>query len=86
MCKKNEKNDTQKIINITRLNPIERNTLLTNKNQNKSYFKRVKNERKIIKIEKYFSKIGKQEYSKSIEIKKRRTMPILKKKGLSSGE
>ena len=80
MCKKKRKNDTQKIINITRLNPFERNTLLTNKNQNKSYFKSVKNERKIIKIEKYFSKIGKQEYSKSIEIKKRRTMPILKKK------
>jgi hypothetical protein len=80
ICKKNEKKNFQKIINITRLKPIERNALSTNKSQNKSYFKNVKNEKKIIKIENYFSNFWKQEYSRSIEIMKRRGIPIPKNK------
>ena len=80
ISKENRRKNTQKIINITRLNPNEKNTLLTNKNQNKSYFKSAKNETKIIKIENTLSVFGKQGYSKSIEIRKRRTMPILKNK------
>ena len=77
--KKNERKITQKIINITRLKPIERNNLLKNKNPNKSYFRNIKNGSKIIKIENILS-FGKQNYSRSIEIRKRRTMPIIKNK------
>ena len=77
--KKNERKITQKIINITRLKPIERNNLLKNKNPNKSYFRNIKNGSKIIKIENILS-FGKQSYSRSIEIRKRRTMPIIKNK------
>jgi len=80
ISKENRRKNIQKIINITRLKPNEKNTLLTNKNQNKSYFKGGKNETKIIKIENTLSVFGKQGYSKSIEIRKRRTMPILKNK------
>jgi len=80
MSKKSKKKSTQKIINIIRLKPIEKNTLLPNKSQNKSYFKSVKNDKKIIKIENFLTKYGKQSYSRSIELKKKRTIPIVTKK------
>jgi hypothetical protein len=76
----NGKKNFQKITNITILKPIEKNTLLTSKSQNKSYFKHVKNERKIIKIESIVFNLGKHGYSRSIEIKKKNTMPLLKNK------
>lgn len=83
-CKKTSKEsgkkNNKKIVNISLLKPIEKSILRINKSQNKSYFKSVKNKRKITKIENIFSKFGKQGYSRSIEIKKRRTMPILKNK------
>ena len=80
MNQKNGKKNLQKIINITILKPIERNTLLTSKN--KSCFKLAKNERKIIKIESVVFNLGKHEHSRSIEIKKKNTMPLLKNKDI----
>ena len=78
MSQKMGKKNLQKIINITRVKPIEMNTLKTSKTQKKSYFKLTKNGRKIIKIESIFFNLGKHGHSRSIEIKKRNTMPLFK--------
>ena len=78
MSQKIGKKNLQKIINITRVKPIEMNTLKTSKTQKKSYFKLTKNGRKIIKIESIFFNLGKHGHSRSIEIKKRNTMPLFK--------
>ena len=78
MSQKMGKKNLQKIINITRVKPIEMNTLKTSKTQKKSYFKLTKNGRKIIKIESIFFSLGKHGHSRSIEIKKRNTMPLFK--------
>ena len=79
ISEKNGKKNLQKIITITRLKPIEKNKFISSKTQNKSYFKLAKNEKKIIKIESFFN-LGKHGHSRSIEIKKGKTMPLFKHK------
>jgi len=80
MSQKNVKKNLKKIINITILKPNEGNALLTSKSQNKSYFKFFKNEKKIVKIESIIFNFGKHGHSRSIEIRKKQTMPLLKNK------